>query len=200
MLRSVIAITALLASIGSASAQSGPIAIKYRFEIAEPGSFFQKTLKEMGTKEAAALITAACAAFEVDCSQEAVAATQVVKTINVGDQASGEEHHGIIRAPVGYEICKARIDTAHASVDSQTSFSGEIIRDAHENGLGFYAEVPKNRPQGHSAEADLYLEFVPAGTLSKYGCWPTSNHSDADHLWIWDHGNLAKLQSPARYP
>lgn len=199
MLRPVIAISALFLGIGGAAAQSGPIAIKYRFEIAEPGSFFQKTLKEMGTKEFAAMVTAACAAFDIDCSKEAAQTAAVIKSMNIGDQASGEEHHGIIRAPVDYEICKAKIDTAHASVDSQTSFSGEIIRDANNNGLGFYAEVPKNRPEGHSAEADLCLEFVPAGTLSKYGCWPASDHSDHAHLWIWHNGALEWLQLPARH-
>jgi hypothetical protein len=173
--------------------------VKYRFEIAESGSFVQKSFKELGTKEVAALITAGCAAWGVDCSQEALAGTEIIAAIVASDIQAGEQHHGIIRAPTGYEICRAKIDTNHASVDSQTSFSGEIIRDVTGNGLGFYAEVPKKRKEGHSAKADLYLQFVPAGTVAQHDCMPTSNHSDAAHLWIFDRGVLKVMQAAAHY-
>jgi hypothetical protein len=37
----------------------------------EEGGFLNKTVKELGSKEAAGLLTAACAVFLTDCSEEA---------------------------------------------------------------------------------------------------------------------------------
>jgi len=167
------AVSLLVGNFELAQAQDKPLAATYRFEIVESGSFFEKTVKEMGTKEAAAMITAACAAFGVDCSQEAAAGTEALKTVINSDSVAGEEHHGIIRAPVGYEICKAKVDWGHASIDGESTFNTAIVRTPNDNGLGYYAVVPKHRKEGHSVKATLYLEFVPGGTTSQYGCWPT---------------------------
>lgn len=179
---------------------NGPIATKIRFAIDEPGSFGLKTLKELGTQQAAAIVTAACAAFGADCSDEASAGAAAIKAIVVGDKKNGNQHNGIFRAPVGFSICKAKIDMAHGSVDSGSSFSGEIGREPGNNGLGFYAAVPQFQNAGHSVEADLYLEFVPAATFDQYGCWPSSDHSLAAHLWNCNHGNCQVIKPEARYP
>jgi hypothetical protein len=199
MVRLLTVIIVFLSGLASAHAQNKPLAVKYRLEIVESGSFFLKTLKELGTQEAAAAIAAGCAAFQVDCSNEAAIVT-ILATMALDDNLRGEEHHGIIRAPVGYEICKVKIDVNHASVDGQSSFSGEIIRTVRDNGLGYYAEVPRYRPEGHSVEADLYLEFVLAGTTSQNACWPASDHSEQAHLWDFHNGSLVWIQQQARYP
>jgi hypothetical protein len=78
------AIAVLLASVGCASAQSSPFWVKFRFDIHEPGSFGIKTIKELGTTEAASMIAAACAAAGGDCSTQAAAAAYLIKQIVVG--------------------------------------------------------------------------------------------------------------------
>jgi hypothetical protein len=199
MIRLFVLAVALFGGIASANAQTKPIAVKYRLQIVESGSFFLKTIKEMGTPEAATAISTACAAFQVDCSEQAFILTTLI-SMTLDDSVVGEEHHGIIRAPVGYEICKVKIDSDHASVDSQSSFSGEIIRDPRNNGLGYYAEVPRYRPEGHSVEADLYLEFVSAGMTATNGCFPTSDHTEQAHLWDWHNGGDGHVKPEAHYP
>jgi len=156
------------------SQAKGPIAVTYRFEIEESGSFLDKTFNEMGTPEAAAMIAAACTVFQMDCTKEAVAAAEVIKEINTSHNVIGEEHSGIIRAPVNYEICKARIDWGNASIDGESTFNTRIVRELHDNGLGFYAVVPKHRPEPHWIRATLYLLFVPSGSIGQYGCFPTN--------------------------
>jgi hypothetical protein len=166
--------TALCLLVVSASANDpGPIATQVKFDISEKGGFWEHTIPQLGSKEMAAMITAACAVFEVDCSQEAVAATEAIKKLSASDKQEGEEHHGIIRAPVGYEICKAKADWKNASITGEVTFNTRIVRTPNDNGLGYYAVVPKNRSSGQWVETMLYLEFVPAGKTGQYGCWAT---------------------------
>jgi hypothetical protein len=193
MLRSIAAVGALLVGIGCASAQ-GPIAMKAEFHISEKGNFLLKTGKEAGTKEAALMATAACAAFGVNCAKQALRATQLIKAVVVGDNRSGKEHRGIIRAPAGYEICKAKVDWSHSSIDGETTFNSRIVREPKNNGLGFYAVVPKFRKEGHWVDAPLYLEFVPAGKTAAYGCWPTNVYP-----WVCKGPNCNNFYPGARY-
>lgn len=194
MFKVSVTISTLLLLVGSALADDGrPIAIGYKFNISESGSFWEKTLKEMGTKETAAMITAACAVFGIDCSEAAVAATAAIKNLVVKDDVNGEEHHGIIRAPVGYEICNAKIDWGHASIDGESTFNTVILRSPQDNGLGFYAVVPKHRKEGHWISATLYLQFVPAGKVSQSGCMPTGINP-----WICKGPNCNNFYQGAR--
>jgi hypothetical protein len=193
MLRSFVAISALLVGMGSAWAQEGPIAVKIDFKISEKGGFWEKTGKEAGTPEAAAMITAACAAFGVDCSRYALAGTQLINQVVVGDDVKGEEHHGIIRAPVGYEICRVKIDWGNTSITGESTFNTVILRDPQNNGLGYYAVVPKHRKEGHWISAPLYLKFVPAGKVSENGCWPEKLNP-----WICKGQNCSTFNPEAR--
>jgi len=107
MYKLFVLLSVLLTATAPAFAQNKPIALKYRLEIVESGSLFEKTLKEMGTQEAASIITASCAAFGVDCSDAATVITASI-SMALNDQVGGEEHHGIIRSPAGYTICKKK--------------------------------------------------------------------------------------------
>lgn len=81
MLRLIAAAGLCFVSIVSASAENGPLAVKIRVDIHESGSFGLKTLKELGTTEAAAMVTAVCTVFGTDCSQEASAGADAIKTM-----------------------------------------------------------------------------------------------------------------------
>jgi hypothetical protein len=179
MLRVVIAIGALLLGVGAAFAQEGPIVLKAEVNIDEKGSFLEKTGKELGTQEAAAMITAACAVFETDCSKEAAQGTQLIKKLVVGDDVNGEDHHAVIHSPDGYDMCKVKVDWKNASIDGESTFNAVILRNPQNNGFGYYAVVPKHRKEGHWLKAMLYLEFVPKGTADKYGCW-----ADKSNPWV----------------
>jgi len=171
MLRAFIAtIGVLIFAAGGAYAQNGPIVLKAEVNISESGSFLEKTGKELGTQEAAAAITVACAIFEVDCASEAAASTQLIKKLVVNDDVKGEDHHAVIRSPDGYDMCKVKVDWKNASIDGESTFNAVILRNATDNGFGYYAVVPKNRKEGHWIKAMLYLEFVPAGKAAEYGC------------------------------
>jgi hypothetical protein len=125
----------------------------------------------MGTQEIAANTHAACHVFGIDCSAVGGAAIEVLKTIVNSVGISGEECSGIVRAPVGYEICKAKMDRLSSSSNSR--FSTEVVRDQNNKGLSYLMIVPRT-PEGRQwLKAEVYLEFVPAGKLGTSDCWPT---------------------------
>jgi hypothetical protein len=157
------------------------------FHVTEGGGFIAKTLKEMGSPEFQGIATAACAAFGgVDCSS---AADAIRKAAPVFGQAGGnvyitgnvtkhdgEEWRGIFRAPLGYEICDARLDYGRMSITSPSTFNTSIVRTPDENGLGFYAVVPKNRPSRQWIDAYFVIKYLPAGTVGQHNCAPTGSN------------------------
>jgi len=193
------------AALAQNGADVGPIAFKYRLIIRESSKgFFGDYFPQLGRRGTADTAAKVCKLFGTDCQQTADNAVDVIRSIapEEKDGPGSIEHHGLIRAPLNYEICRAKIDLNTASWDSGSSFSGEIVRDQNHtvNGLGYLATVPKADGRGHSVEADLYLLYVRGGTLAQNGCWPETDHSDAMHLWIIDHGNTVMVKPEARYP
>ena len=102
-------------ALTTSAVADGPVYAKIRFSIRENGNFAGSVFTTLGTPEAAALVTAGCAAYGVDCSSEAAAGAALLKSLASGDAKNGIDHHGIYRAPVGYEICKAKIDWGHTA-------------------------------------------------------------------------------------
>ena len=185
------------------STYSEPIYTKVRFSIRENGNFLGTVFTTLGTPEAAALVTAGCAAYGVDCSQEAAAGAAILKRFAPGDSKNGNEHRGIYLAPDGYEICRAKIDWGHTGIDGDSTFSAMILRE-QQNGLAYYAVVPTGGGRGHGIDSDLYLEFVPAGQTGQSGCFPTNAH-----VWNCKGPNCPNkdamgvaygIYPPARYP
>ena len=139
----------------------------------------------MGSQEFVAMVTAACAAYGVDCSKTAAAiaagaryATPYVSTGNVRttawiDRHPGEEYYAKFAAPTGYTTCKAKIDIGNGSITGGSTFNGSIQRmpGPNQDGIGLYAVVPKNRPSGQWVSFRVYVEFVPKGTEGGR-CWP----------------------------
>ena len=185
MARIIISALILLAGGFEASAQTASITQPETFEAWEGGGFVSKTWKELGTPEAAALITAACAAFGVDCSSGATAIADAAKQTNrfvqqtnyTGtariDRHPGEEYYAKFDSPPGHTICKAVIDIGNGSITGGATFNGSIQRTG-EDGLGLYAVVPMNRPTGQWVRFNLVVEYVPTGTLDQYKCWPNN--------------------------
>jgi hypothetical protein len=182
---------------GSVTAQQpDELPVKVRFSIDRNGSFAGDVLHTLGQREVAAIIAAGCAAYGVDCSQEAAAGVALARQIDANMSGGGNEHHGIYRAPVGYAICRAKLDYAHAGISGGASMSAQLMRTAQDNGLGWYANVPRGDGRGEGFDADIYIEFILAspGNLERHGCWEP-------HL-LWDchgHDGCKTFDPAARY-
>jgi hypothetical protein len=146
------------------------------------------------------VITAGCAAFGADCSSIGAGAAAIVSGIKQNNTVSGGDVHGIIKAPPGWEICKAKIDWGHTGISGGSTFNSAIVRDATNNGLGYYAFVEQSPSHGTGITSDVYLYFVKAGETVKYGCWPTGLNP-----WICTGPSCAagagqRILPEARYP
>jgi len=165
---------------GAAAQKSADI---FFIEYREAGSFLNKTTKELGTPQAAGIITAACAVFYYDCSREAAALTGLVKQASARMTEPGGEAHGYhVFAPPGYDVCRASVNGKNWGVSGQSSLQATILNaDDRGNPNGPYyltmlINVPKNRPEGHWAFAEFAVEYVPIGTRAQNGCWPVGSH------------------------
>lgn len=168
------------------------LAVNHELHITEGGGFLNKSLKEMGSKEFQALVTIGCAAFAVDCSQaaQAVRTAATVGTPILGrrgeayfitgdvteHRSDSEEWRGYFRAPPGYEVCKAGLDYGSMSITGPSTFNTRIVRDPQNNGLFFYAVVPKHRPTRQWIHAQMLVTYVKAGTVAQNQCAPTGSN------------------------
>jgi hypothetical protein len=178
----------LFASVASVRAEE--LLVAHEFHVSEAGGFGHKTLKEMGSREFQVIVTAACAAYGVNCSS---AAGQIRKGAEIASKIvgqagsnvyitgdvtrhEGEEWNGIFRAPVGYEICEAKLDYGRMSITGESTFNTSILRSPTDNGLGFYAVIPKNRPSGQWVEAYFVVKYVKGGTVPQNNCAPSGTY------------------------
>ena len=183
MFRTIVAVSTLVLSSPVLAQES--VIVPHEFVAREGGGFLPKTIKEMSSDEFVAMLTVACAAYGVDCSQAAAGiaagaryATPYVSTGEVSttawiDRHPGEEYYAKFAAPAGYTTCKAKIDVGNGSISGDSTFNGSIQRMPGPNadGIGLYAVVPKNRPAGQWVAFRVHVEFVPKGTEAGR-CWP----------------------------
>jgi hypothetical protein len=199
--RVAVSITFLLFICSASAADPGPFATQVEFAISGKDALSSESIisahriPQPGSTEMAALVTAACAVFEIDCSKEATVGRQAIKAMTAEDDVRGEEHHGIFRAPEGYEICKAKVDLNKLSMTENVTFNTQIVRRPDNNGLGYFAYVPKHTFTSSSEwiEATIYLEFVPSGQTAQFGCWPTQTNP-----WLCKGGNCSKILPGAK--
>jgi hypothetical protein len=175
----------LIASLAlpAAAADKEPFIFVHTFIISEGGGFLDKTLKESGTKEMVAAVAAVCAAAGGECSTQAAEGAALAKWLSkdlsdarsyhfittgaVKHGSDSEEWAGQFYAPAGYEVCTAGIDTNNMSIDFESTFN--VTKENFKaNGvdksvLGFYAVVPKHRPEGHSIKARFAILYTPFG-------------------------------------
>lgn len=168
-------------------AENAPMTLVHEFHIHEAGGFLIKTLKELGTPEAVAIVSAACAAYGINCSKEAaeggLASSYLSKkSTSIGENYYitgtfikphvGEEWWGIFNLE-GYEVCKATVissdfkgggSTFNAVVERGQYLGGQYL------GLLFYAEVPRNRKEPHSVDVVFSIYYVAEGTAAQYNC------------------------------
>jgi Acyl-CoA dehydrogenase, C-terminal domain len=158
------------------------------FHVTESGGFVTKTLHEMTSTEFQAVATAACTALGVDCSSAAVAIRKAEPVFGQADgkvyitgdvtKHDGEEWHGIYRAPDGYEICNAKLNYGGMSITGPSTFNTAIVRAGKDNGLGFYAVIPKHRISGQWVEATFVISYVKEGTTAQSKCAPTNSMNE----------------------
>ncbi|MBR1071219.1 hypothetical protein [Bradyrhizobium liaoningense] len=205
MKSSILVVCAILVgSCHQAIAQQQAKIVKEEFFASEQGGFGIKLWKEAGSQEVQALITAACAAYGVDCSAAAAGfRTAMVESrnrISVGnyegtariDRHPGEEYYAKFDSPGGMTICKAGIDIINGSISGGATFNGTIQRTG-EDGLGLYVVVPKNRPEGQWVNFKLLVEYVPAGQLDNFGCWP-------NNTWVFQCAGPNNCKANPNYP
>jgi hypothetical protein len=176
----------------SCYAENAPKTLVHEFHIQETGGFLVKILKELGTPEAVAMVSAACAAYEGDCSQEAGAGGMAAKVLSAQEIShggnyyitgkltkphAGEEWWGLFDQLEGYQVCKATLISK--SLSEGSTFNTVVYRSGPYQGLGFYAEVPKGRPQPHKIDAVFSIYYVPTGTTAKYNC-----SADGSPAWL----------------
>jgi hypothetical protein len=171
-------------------AQTAPITLVHEFHVTESGGF-SKTLKELGSGEAAAIVTAACAAFGADCSQNAPAEGMAANVISekytsrgsnyfitgrLTKSHDGGEWRGLFDELDGYQVCKVALTSMNLSQGS--TFNTSIFRSGQYRGLAFYAVVPRNRPEPQYIDAVFSIYYVPTGTSDQYDC-----AADGSHPW-----------------
>ena len=186
----------------SAAAQEREVYV-YDFHIHEQGNFFGKTISQLGTNEFAAIVTAACAAFAVDCSGVAAGVAKGAHALSeeyisqgenyyitgTVDKHDGEEWGGKFTSMGGYEICNARLDYGDMGISGNSTFNVAIFRNGGGNSyLAYYAVVPKNRGRGEGVDAHLAIEWVPVGTADALGC--PANQSNP---WLCKGQNCSPL-------
>ena len=175
------------------------MAVKARFSFDRGGNSAGAVFNKLGQKEVAVLIAAGCAAYGADCTKEAAALVNIAKRIDANISGSGNERHGIYRAPVGWTICKAKWDYAHAGISGGASMSAQLMRTNTDNGLGWYANVPRGDGRGEGIDVDLYIEYVRAspGNEARHQCWAPA--------LLWDckgheRSGCNTFDGRARYP
>jgi hypothetical protein len=182
-----------LVTSAALAGQPETLSMSFRLDVTEDGSWFTKTMREMTSKQGKLAVKAACVVFGYDCSSEVEAAAAILRSVYVDQhRQDGETHHFIVRAPEGYELCKVKVDWAHASLDSQSSWTARIHRRDEWNGLGMAVTVPIGRKEGHSAKGDVDLMFIPYGTAEARGCFP------AQIMWACQGNNCDEFYPDAR--
>ena len=183
---SIPALTAIFLVSSTAWAQQGPVVAMESWDAWENGGFFHKTIKELGSDEVRYAITAVCALYGTNCSQQAAVfqqwSQQASRITNTGnaittawiDKHPGEEYYAKFLSPSGYTICKASVDVKNGSITGGATFNASIQRSppSPQDGLGLYVVVPKNRPSGQWAKFNSVVTYVPVGALQQHGCWP----------------------------
>ena len=179
--------------------QDDVMAVKARFSFDQSGNFAGTVFHALGQKEVGVLIAAGCAAYGADCTKEAAALVEIAQRIDANVSGSGNERHGIYRAPVGWTICRAKWDYAHAGISGGASMSAQLMRTNTDNGLGWYANVPRGNGHGEGIDVDLYIEYVRArpGNEAMHQCWAPA--------LLWDCKGHEKsgcntFDGRARYP
>jgi hypothetical protein len=151
------------------------------FHVAERGTINTRPLVEMSSADFQAIATAACAAYGCSSSPDTVKKAPLVSAddnfyITGEARHEGDEWRGIFRAPQGYEICAARLALERTTISGFSTFTASIVRTPQNNGLGFYAVIPKGRIEAQWVEAYFFVKYVTAGTVDQDNCAPTDSN------------------------
>lgn len=164
------------------------------FDIHNNDNFVSKTAKElMGSQEAQALGVAICTFYSGDagtCLKGISAGAGIVNQLTAHD---GSDYHGIFRAEVGYEICRAHFVSNDWSATGDATFNAGILRTSRDNGLGWYGSLKVGDGQNHWFTTKVIIEQVPAGQVQRYSC-PASGTLE----WLCKGGDCSHLEAGAK--
>jgi hypothetical protein len=193
-----------------------PFLVLHEFHITEGGGLIEHTVPQLGTPEFQVLATAACTVFGVNCSEQAGQVRRGAEILSdyltsKGENylitgritlQAGEEWRGVFDTFDGYEVCNAGLDYSNMGITGETTFNVTINRTGENQGLWFYAEVPKHRASGRQwVDARLVIHYVPTGTAAKYSCPP-----DRSSPWLckgqncWPLTRIGAVAATAQSP
>lgn len=145
---------------------------RFHIKWVEKGSFFYKTIIELGTDEGKAALQAACNAFRTDCSILA----EALGTYRYLSRHKGNEHHDNIMSPEGWEVCDLNYTTgvspeSFLSITYRHDDTISFVPNGNgPDGISLYFAVPQNEKEGHWIDTYLNVMYVPAGERSNYNC------------------------------
>jgi hypothetical protein len=166
-----------------AAAQVEVLVQRYDVFVERKRGVIQKTVKELGSKEGRAIVSAAAAYFGVDPSKmnAGISAAQMLVP------GGSEEMRGLIQTPVNYTICYAvplgpsgagqhGIET-HGDSTFNTTLTRVIPGKSNLDGLGWYMVVPyKSGGARVTGVFDVVWVLANPGWQTKYKCRPTGEH------------------------
>lgn len=157
-------------AFGSCPAFARDIITPGQLQIVAPGGFWDKTLKEMTSKEGQVLLKGLCTYYGIPCPKKEwletigdISSSERHFTNSVVTRSAGNEWNGIWDPPAGYEIC-ALVEGEYV-VTEGVSFSLAAWKGGNERpGLGFYANVPEYKSDGpERMNLTFAALWVPAG-------------------------------------
>jgi hypothetical protein len=168
-----------------AQAAEEALVVVNEFHVTESGRFGTKQLvRPLSLSEVTSVRTQACSQLNVDCGaiSDTVQKSLIPSTgpnfyiTGTITKHSGEEWYGLFRTPDGYEICDARLDLLRTNISGPSTFNTAIVRSPGDNGLGFYAVIPKERSEPQWVDAYFAIKYVKAGTTNQNNCALTGSN------------------------
>ena len=187
-------------SVAMATDAPPHVYLQLHIDINKAGYFFDVLPIDMTV---AASTGAACVAFTGDAAACAASTAAMGRRAHPipHDKQEDARHTGFFQAPLGYEICRARIQWAETTLDVGSSIAATMVRntdilgphnDPDRNGLAYDIQVGASGSSPHPVKTILDLDFIDAKLTADpaSGCFPTG-------LKPWDcHGTNGACVEP----
>jgi hypothetical protein len=151
-------------NVRAASWEDGRLQV-VNFHVVAGGSWLSKTVKEMGTPEAVALISIACAAIaQTDCTSQAYQTALLARALQpIVVQGGPHEFGGAYRVPDGYRICRAMVNDMTKSMSGiGATFTGSLQDDRRQ--MAYYMFV-RGGKQRDWINVNVYFEVLPEASM-----------------------------------
>lgn len=187
-LNALLAAAVMVAVVNQSHAQDSDVIVaQYNFfKQNDRISFEEKTLKELNTPEGKAIVGAVAGWVGADPKTINLAVGLLAPKVTQTKQ--GEDYGGFFASPPGYTVCSARpsnpnMGSGHLGIETHNStFNTTIVRaykGKSDDGLGYYANLPRSRSKDHRIAAPFEITFVKKGAEARFKCQKTG-----DHPWL----------------